>query len=418
MTLHWKDDPIPLERICLVDVETKPDPRWITIICGNQTNLLKAFALCWKSFASDIELGFNDSGYDWPFIVEKATKLNVLEWMVQRMSANPHKKADAKSILTWNYFSGREKPLNSGYFHRDQWVKKANRNFRRTEGREAINIKFGSNNLSFESSFLKLPGCVPIDVCASLLQLFPRSEKRSLKYFLEECGLDSKADLPMSKLWKYYSEAKVRSSDSSTKNMHEIANYCVIDALRCQELMVKHNIINDYREVALIAYISLFDSHYYAIGTKVSNLLGAEAWAENILFTMKIPDKKASRKFPGAYVFPPEKGLENKRPVTGLDFNSLYPSIIMTYNLSPEKMVSTLSEADELQRENKVLHNIEFKYNGAPIRAWAIRHGNKSDQKGLFPKILENLLNMRNRMKAERAETAWLKPKVRAYLSR
>ena len=83
MTLHWKDDLTPLERICLVDVETEPDPRWITIICGNQTNILKAFALCWKSFAPDIELGFNDSEYDWPFIVKKVTKLNVLEWMVQ-----------------------------------------------------------------------------------------------------------------------------------------------------------------------------------------------------------------------------------------------------------------------------------------------------------------------------------------------
>ena len=54
MTLHWKDDLIPLEIICLVDVETKPDPRRITIICRNQINLLKAFALYWKSFAPDI----------------------------------------------------------------------------------------------------------------------------------------------------------------------------------------------------------------------------------------------------------------------------------------------------------------------------------------------------------------------------
>ncbi|CAI2196113.1 19895_t:CDS:1, partial [Funneliformis geosporum] len=121
MTLHWKDDPIPLERICLVDVETKLDPRWITIICENQINLLKAFALCWKSFASDIQLGFNDSSYDWPFIVEKATKLNVLKWMIQRMSANPHKKADAESILTWNYFGGRGKPLTNCFFQRSQW---------------------------------------------------------------------------------------------------------------------------------------------------------------------------------------------------------------------------------------------------------------------------------------------------------
>ncbi|POG60584.1 ribonuclease H-like domain-containing protein [Rhizophagus irregularis DAOM 181602=DAOM 197198] len=258
---------------------------------------LKGICSMLEIFAPDIQLGFNDSGYDWPFIVEKATKLKVLDWMVQQMSANLHKTANIQSILIWNYFSGTEKPLSSGFFHRDQWAKKTDRNFRRTEGRESINIKFGTNNLNFESSFLKLPGCVPIDVCASLLQLFPRSERRSLKYFLEDCGLDSKADLPISKLWKYYSEARGRISDSSTENMHEIANYCTIDALRCQELAVRHNIINDYREVASIAYITLFDTHYYAIRTKVSNLLGAEAWTQDILFSMKTSDQKASGSF-------------------------------------------------------------------------------------------------------------------------
>ncbi|RIA94867.1 hypothetical protein C1645_734488 [Glomus cerebriforme] len=35
MTLYWKDDPIPLERICLVNVEIKPDLCQITIICKN-----------------------------------------------------------------------------------------------------------------------------------------------------------------------------------------------------------------------------------------------------------------------------------------------------------------------------------------------------------------------------------------------
>ena len=151
--------------------------------------------------------------------------------------------------------------------------------------------------------------------------------------------------------------------------MHEIVNYCVIDALHCQELMVECSVINDYREVASITYISLFDTHYYAIGTKVSNLLGAEAWVQNILYTTKISGQKASGKFSGAYVFPLEKGFENKHLVTDLDFASLYLSIIITYNLSPEKMVSTFLKADELKRENKMLHSIEFKYNGKPMRA-------------------------------------------------
>jgi hypothetical protein len=46
MTVHWKDDSELLKQICLVDVETAPDLRLITIVCENQTNLLKAFALC------------------------------------------------------------------------------------------------------------------------------------------------------------------------------------------------------------------------------------------------------------------------------------------------------------------------------------------------------------------------------------
>ena len=79
MTVHWKDDPEPLKQICLVDVETAPEPRWITIVCGNQTNILKAFALCWRHLAPDIEMGFNNSQYDWQFIVEKTKKLGVLE---------------------------------------------------------------------------------------------------------------------------------------------------------------------------------------------------------------------------------------------------------------------------------------------------------------------------------------------------
>src|SRR5205814_9059587 len=133
-------------------------------------NLLKAFALCWKSFAPDIQLGFNDSGYDWPFIVEKATKLKVLEWMVQQMSAKLRKKANDNSILIWNYFGGKGEPSSSNFFQRDsQWVKKTDRGLldkdrKKTGCRESIKIKIHPS-LSIESYFLKLPGCVPIDVC-------------------------------------------------------------------------------------------------------------------------------------------------------------------------------------------------------------------------------------------------------------
>ena len=61
-------------------------------------------------------------------------------------------------------------------------------------------------------------------------------------------------------------------SIESAKHMREVAEYCIIDALRCQQPMVKRNVINDNKEVASIAYVSLFDAHYRTNGIRVYNL--------------------------------------------------------------------------------------------------------------------------------------------------
>jgi DNA polymerase elongation subunit (family B) len=94
------------------------------------------------------------------------------------------------------------------------------------------------------------------------------------------------------------------------------------------------------------------------------------------------------------------------RPISGLDFSSLYPSIIMTYNMSPEYMAFTESKAKQLEKEGHDLHKIEFMFNGAPQIAWTIRHDtldginllpNKTINKfGLYPSILKNLFDKRS----------------------
>src|SRR5215469_4433279 len=92
---------------------------------------------------------------------------------------------------------------------------------------------------NFFSSFLKLPGCVPIDIRVCLKKRYPRSEvekEGSLKFFLKKCGLDTKANMPYAEMWKIYSEAKKRPSPITARKMHEVAHYCIIDVLRCQEL--------------------------------------------------------------------------------------------------------------------------------------------------------------------------------------
>ncbi|CAI2199810.1 11422_t:CDS:2, partial [Funneliformis geosporum] len=98
------------------------------------------------------------------------------------------------------------------------------------------------------------------------------------------------------------------------------------------------------REVTSIAHVSLFDSHYHANEMKVRNLLNT-------------------------YAFKRDMGIESRRPVTGLNFASLYPSLIMAYNLSPDKIILIHEEADIAEKNGTILYKIEFPFNYHTVQA-------------------------------------------------
>jgi DNA polymerase elongation subunit (family B) len=426
MTAHWKDDPTPLKQICIVDVATAPDPAWTTVVCGTPANVLKAFALCWRALAPDILVGFNDSNYDWPFVVEKARKLGLLSWMFGQMTAAPRRGTTDEAILRWNYCRDKK-------------------------------VKITAEEI-FYSSYLKVPGCVPIDVRVCYKKLFPKSETPkagSLKFYLEVSGLAGKADMPVKRMWRYYEAALETEGDPDegcAEHMRQVGHYCVIDAVRCQQLLVRRNVLNDYREVSSLAFVSLFDSHYYAGGMKVCNLLGAYAARRNMLLSMIPLEREEGGKYPGAYVFPPEKGIvpdpgrlaaldaasaaaahgahdadavraaieafAADRPVTGLDFASLYPSLIMAYNLSTEKILLTAEQAAYWQAQGRRLHPIEFPFNGRTVRGWSVLHEGRAEEIGLYPTVLIDLFAKRAEMKGVLAAHGAVKELLELVYSR
>jgi DNA polymerase elongation subunit (family B) len=422
-TVHWKDDAKPLAQICITDHECDSDDRWITIICGRSSNvinyqdssivyinIIKAFALCFEMFRPDILCGFNDSDYDWPFLIGKAKKFSILEWVWNKMSIS-YQYVNYNNIIS---FYGVNKQQ----------------------------VKITGAGTNVYCSYLKIIGCVMIDVRVCFRKLYPKAEKTSLKYFLEICNLGGKADMPMKKMWQFYKNASFphitdlkKSEDIlPSEGMRHIANYCVIDALRCQELLLKRDIINDLREITSLAYMTLYDAHYYANGKRVCNLLGAYANRKNILISMNAKPHLEEGKYPGAFVFPPDKGLtpnpinmkniediaeqirqfkiiesieseyelkkaydnfEKDRPTVGLDFSSLYPSLIMTYNLSPEKIIRNETIANSFKNDGYNIHNIDFQYNDRQIKAYSIMHDNNESNVGLYPTVLIDLFNKR-----------------------
>src|ERR1044072_5505036 len=114
------------------------------------------------------------------------------------------------------------------------------------------------------------------------MKIYSKAEKSSLAFYLNECGLESKMDMPIHHMNKYYEKALKEPDSMSAEQMREVAKYCIIDALSCQRLMVKYNAINEYREVASITFLSLFDVYYFARGMKVYNLLSVNTWHKEI----------------------------------------------------------------------------------------------------------------------------------------
>ena len=229
VTVHWKDSPEPLERICIVDIPTEPDGRWTTIVCGSEENVVRAFGVVYRHFAPDIITGFNDGGYDWPFLIETAEQHGALTFLAEMMEAIPRKTTAAKVLQ----FTVRD----------DQ------------------KIKIGAEE-DMIVTYMKCAGCVPIDTRVMFKQLFPKAEVgkgSSLNFYLKACHLDSKNDMPHTRMWRIYRER-------DRGRMREVAHYCVVDAQRCQELLVKRNVINDRREVAALSYVSFYDAIYYAGG--------------------------------------------------------------------------------------------------------------------------------------------------------
>lgn len=180
------------------------------------------------------------------------------------------------------------------------------------------------------------------------------------------------------------------------RDMADVGYYCVIDCVRPQQLYVKCMVVPDKRELANLSFLPLYDSFFRADGNKVCNLIAAYCYPLMIAFSNRKIYKKDHEKdhYPGGYVFHPIRGLNNKRPITGLDFASLYPSLMMAYNLSPDMIIKDPQEAKRLTKLGYVLHKIgpfnyevgEEKHASGNIKkiasGWTVRHNGAVMLKG------------------------------------
>jgi len=148
-----------------------------------------------------------------------------------------------------------------------------------------------------------------------------------------------------------------------------------------------------------LGLITLVLTMAYLGGVNYNDTLGTTAIWDAIIFRRlarkKIailqPPQSGSVSFPGGYVKNPQVGMHNW--VMSFDLNSLYPNLIIQYNMSPETLVKQsfvegITPERILESKNVPIpdENLAMACNGAVFRR---------DKKGIIPEIVEELYNMR-----------------------
>jgi DNA polymerase elongation subunit (family B) len=173
ITCQWYHSSESLIKICLVDMPCKPHKDYLTIVCGSEERVIKAFGKIFQKMKPEFLMGFNDADYDWPWLVTRASQTKgLLTYLAKCMDFTvPWQPYNDTDILKYNFTLSKVKIEAETY----------------AEGRT-----------------LQFPGYINLDVRTIFRQLYPTAEKSSLNWFLEKNKMTGKKDMPYHEMFKIY----------------------------------------------------------------------------------------------------------------------------------------------------------------------------------------------------------------------
>uniref|UniRef100_A0A1J3K960 DNA polymerase n=2 Tax=Noccaea caerulescens TaxID=107243 RepID=A0A1J3K960_NOCCA len=190
--------------------------------------------------------------------------------------------------------------------------------------------------------------------------------------------------------------------NGNAETRRRLAVYCLKDAYLPQRLLDKLMFIYNYVEMARVTGVPISFLLARGQSIKVLSQLLRKAKQKNLVLPNAKQSGSEQGTYEGATVLEARTGFYEK-PIATLDFASLYPSIMMAYNLC----YCTLVTPEDVRKLNLPLEQI----NKTPSGETFVK---QSLQKGILPEILEELLSARKRAKADLKEAK--DPLVKAVL--
>ncbi|MEM2918284.1 MAG: DNA-directed DNA polymerase [Candidatus Altiarchaeota archaeon] len=220
----------------------------------------------------------------------------------------------------------------------------------------------------------RVKGRPHIDLFPICRQIFNLSRYTLEDVYLEIFG-EEKIDIQTGEMHRFW--------DSNNKEfIKKIFEYSMSDAI--STLKIALVVLPLQYELSRITRDLIYESSRSSASQRVEALLIRRAFEKNILVPNKPPDRVAEERqrssYVGAYVVEPKKGIHNS--IVLFDFRSLYPSIIISYNIDPSTLDCNCCIGKEKQGKYHFCKN----------------------KKGFIPEILRELIDRRIEVKRKLKE--------------
>lgn len=239
-------------------------------------------------------------------------------------------------------------------------------------GMDGSDIRFIRRGYANAASF---KGLIHVDLYL-VMRRYMTLERYTLERVYYELFGEEKIDVPGDRIWEFW--------DNGGEELDNLFDYSlddVVSTLKIAEQTLPLNL-----ELTRIIGQPLFDVSRMATGQQAEWFLVKQAYFDNEIVPNKqganFVNRAAAEDNEGGYVREPEKGLHEN--LVQFDFRSLYPSIIISKNISPDVMY--LGDVDN-----------EEEYNISP------EHGLKfkKEPQGFIPSVIDEILQERFRIKHE-----------------
>ena len=192
-----------------------------------------------------------------------------------------------------------------------------------------------------EYRYLDAEGRLIIDIFPIVQSNYKLSNYK-LKTVSEHILKDTKDDLDAQGIFRCYRIGIQRDSDGNyntkaRRAMSICGKYCIKDSILVLKLYEKMQTFVGLAEMANIFNVTPFDMYTKGQQVKVFSQVYKHAMYNNIVINKDAYQGSDSDRYTGAHVFEPIPGVYDQ--VVPFDFGSLYPSIMIAYNICYSTMV-------------------------------------------------------------------------------